>query len=72
MSDSSAFTLAGEEIAAMFKVDLPHMTESELAQALLRLRCPELEIVRSFLEPLAREELGKRRHTAITGLSITG
>jgi hypothetical protein len=61
MSDSSAFILAGEEIVEMFRVDLPRMTESDLAQVLLRLRTPELEVVRGFLEPVAREELQRRR-----------
>ena len=60
MSESS-FVLAGEEIVEMFRVDLPWMTESELAQVLLRLRTPELEVVRGFLEPVAREELRRRR-----------
>jgi hypothetical protein len=38
------------------------MTDSELAQALLRMRSPELEIVRSFLEPVVREELHRRKN----------
>lgn len=56
-----AYTLAGEEIAAMFKCDLPRMTESELAQVLLRLRTPELQMLRSFLEAVTRDELDRRR-----------
>lgn len=58
---TDAYTLAGEEIAAMFQVDLPSMSEAELAQVLLRLRTPELEHVRMFLEPITRDELNRRR-----------
>jgi hypothetical protein len=62
---TDSYTLAGEEIAAMFRVDLPHMTDSELVQVLLRLRSPELEYVRTFLEPITREELNRRRIVAV-------
>jgi len=58
---NTLFMVAGEEIAAMFRVDFPRMTESELAQILLRLRAPELEYVRPFLEDITREELLRRR-----------
>ena len=56
----AAYMLAGEEIADMFRVDFPRMTESELAQVLLRLRSPELQMLRSFLEPVTRAELNRR------------
>jgi hypothetical protein len=62
MSVHSAYMLAGNEIAEMFRADLPGMTDSDLAQALLRMRSPELEIVRTFLEPVVREELQRRRN----------
>lgn len=62
MSVHSAYTLAGNEIAEMFRADLPGMTDSDLAQTLLRMRSPELEIVRSFLEPVVREELHRRKN----------
>ncbi len=58
---TDAYILAGEEIAAMFQVDLPRMSDAELAKTLLRLRTPELENVRMFLEPITREELNRRR-----------
>lgn len=57
---SSSFVLAGEEIASMFRSDAPRMTESELALSLLQLRTPEMDMLRQFLEPVIREELGRR------------
>ena len=65
---NSLFTLAGQEIADMFRVDFPRMTESELAQILLRLRTPELEYIRPFIEDITREELLRRRNPVTSNL----